>query len=514
MSSSSGGSARTLMVQGTASSVGKSLMVTGLCRLLRQDGHRVAPFKAQNMALNASVTWAGGEIGRAQAVQAEAAGVTPSEDMNPILLKPEGDARSQVVVMGRSMGSMSAREYHERKPELGRVVAECLARLRESHDVVVIEGAGSPAEINLRDRDIVNMYVARLAGAPVLLVGDIDRGGVFAALLGTLELLEPQDRACVAGLIINKFRGDVALLKPGLDFIERRTGVPVLGVVPYVPRLRIADEDSVSLESRRRRGPAGADQIEIAVVCLPRISNYDEFEPLESETGVVVRFVDARVDIERADFVILPGTKNTLADLAWLRELRLDAALVERVHRGGLVLGVCGGCQMLGESIDDPEGVESGRPMHERGLGLLPVRTRFEHTKITARVEARSLGRGFLAGATARDVRLEGYEIHMGRLVATRDDVAAFEIVSRGGHPERVLDGAVDEQGTVTGTLIHGLLENDVLRVGLLRELRRRKGVANPVASALPSKQAEYDRLAGVLRGSLDTDRLRRLVGL
>lgn len=506
--------ARTLMVQGTASSVGKSLMVTGLCRLLHQEGYRVAPFKAQNMALNASVTWGGGEIGRAQAVQAEAAGVAPTEDMNPILLKPEGDARSQVVVLGRSIGSMGAREYHERKPDLGRVVAGCLARLRETHDVVVIEGAGSPAEINLRDRDIVNMYVAHLADAPVFLVGDIDRGGVFAALLGTLELLEPDDRKRIAGLVINKFRGDVSLLKPGLELIEQRTGVPVLGVVPYVTRLRLADEDSVSLESRRGRGPAGADEVEVAVVDLPRISNYDEFEPLESEAGVAVRFVDERRDIDRADLVILPGTKNTLADLEWLRKSGLDAALVERARRGAPILGVCGGCQMLGESIDDPDGIEVGRPTRERGLGLLPVRTRFETTKVTARVEARSLGRGFLARLVAADVRVEGYEIHMGRVEAIREDVSPFEITGRGGHPARVLDGAVDEHGAVVGTMIHGLFENDTLRLALLRELRRSKGLAAPPESMLPSKPSEYDRLAGVLRESLDVARIRRLVGL
>ncbi|HEV3193761.1 MAG TPA: cobyric acid synthase, partial [Polyangiaceae bacterium] len=276
---------RTVMVQGTASSVGKSLLVTGLCRLLHRSGLRVAPFKSQNMALNAHVTLDGGEIGRAQAVQAEAAGVIATVDMNPILLKPEGDARSQVVVLGRSVGSMSAREYHEHKPDLRRIIAECLQRLRANHDVVVIEGAGSPAEINLRERDIVNMHVARIADAPVLLVGDIDRGGVFAAIVGTMELLEPDERARVAGFVINKFRGDITLLRPGLEFLEKRTGVPVVGVVPYVPRLRIADEDSVSLDARRRRGPVGPDDLEVAVVCLPRISNYDDVQALEHDPG-------------------------------------------------------------------------------------------------------------------------------------------------------------------------------------------------------------------------------------
>jgi adenosylcobyric acid synthase len=506
--------ARTLMVQGTASSVGKSLMVTGLCRILSQDGFRVAPFKAQNMALNASVTPDGGEIGRAQAVQAEAAGAIASVDMNPILLKPEGDARSQVVVLGKSIGSMSARQYHDAKLELRRIISECLVRLRETNDVVVIEGAGSPAEINLRDRDVVNMHVARVADAPVLLVGDIDRGGVFAALVGTMELLDADDRARVAGFVINNFRGDLALLKPGLDFIEQRTRVPVLGVVPHVPRLRVADEDSVSLDSRRFRGPARADQVEIVVVCLPRISNFDDFEPLEHEVGVVVRYVDRPRDVENADLVIVPGTKSTVADLAWLRASGLDAAIIGRARRGAPVLGVCGGCQILGASIDDAEGVESACAASVNGLGVLPVRTRFQGTKTTARVVARSLGRGFFAGDLPEGLRIEGYEIHMGHLETTREHVAPFEI-ERNGHPGRALDGAVDASGSIVGTMIHGLFENDALRAAILCALRRRKGLdTRQAATSLPTKQHEYDRLARVLRENLDMDRIRQITRL
>jgi adenosylcobyric acid synthase len=503
------------MVQGTASSVGKSLLVTGLCRLMRQDGRRVAPFKAQNMALNAYVTPEGGEIGRAQAVQAEAAGVVPTVDMNPILLKPEADARSQVVVLGRSIGSMTAREYHDKKHELRGVVADSLARLRDAHDVVVIEGAGSPAEVNLRDGDIVNMHVARIAEAPVLLVGDIDRGGVFAALVGTMELLEPDDRARVAGFVINKFRGDVALLKPGLDFLERRTGVPVLGVVPYVPQLRVADEDSVSLESRRARRPPRPEEVAIAVVCLPRIANYDDLEPLEHEPGVHVRFVEAPADIVEADLAIVPGSKSTMSDLRWLRETGFAAALVERARRRAPVLGICGGCQMLGERIDDPERVESGGPTTVEGLGLLEARTRFSRTKTTARVTARSLGRGFLAESVSEDARLEGYEIHMGHLETVHADVAAFEIVLRNGHRERLSDGAVGCGGAVVGTMIHGLFENDALRAGMLRFLRVRRGLAQPERTgSIPSKTSEYDRLARAVRDSVDMQRLARIAGL
>jgi adenosylcobyric acid synthase len=506
--------ARTIMVQGTASSVGKSLLVAGLCRLLRRSGLRVAPFKSQNMALNAHVTLDGGEIGRAQAVQAEAAGVVATVDMNPILLKPEGDSRSQVVVLGRSVGSMSAREYHEHKPDLRRTVAECLRRLREEYDVIVIEGAGSPAEINLRERDIVNMHVARVADAPVVLVGDIDRGGVFAALVGTMELLEPDERARVVGLVINKFRGDMSLLKPGLDFLERRTGVPVVGVVPHIPRLRIADEDSVSLDARRRRSPAGPDELEVAVVCLPRISNYDDVLALEHEPGVVVRFVERAEDIAGADLVIVPGTKSTIADLSWMRESGVASALTLRARRGGAVLGICGGCEILGESIEDPDHVESTEAAAE-GLGLLPIRTHFERTKTTARVVARSLSRGFFGSDVSSGARFEGYEIHMGRITTTRSGAAAFEITERGGRRECADDGAVDPNGAVVGTMIHGLLEDSELRSAILRALRRRRGLPEPTSvTRMPTRDAEYDRLATVLGDSLDGDWLNRILGM
>jgi adenosylcobyric acid synthase len=504
---------RTVMVQGTASSVGKSLLVTGLCRLLHRSGLRVAPFKSQNMALNAHVTLDGGEIGRAQAVQAEAAGVIATVDMNPILLKPEGDARSQVVVLGRSVGSMSAREYHEHKPDLRRIIAECLQRLRANHDVVVIEGAGSPAEINLRERDIVNMHVARIADAPVLLVGDIDRGGVFAAIVGTMELLEPDERARVAGFVINKFRGDITLLRPGLEFLEKRTGVPVVGVVPYVPRLRIADEDSVSLDARRRRGPVGPDDLEVAVVCLPRISNYDDVQALEHEPGVVVRFVERAEDIARADLVIVPGTKSTMADLAWLRESGLAAALTRRARREEPVIGICGGCEILGERIEDPDRVESTESAAE-GLGLLPIRTHFGRSKTTARVVARSAGRGFFGGDISRSARFEGYEIHMGRIATTRSEVAAFEITERGGRRECTDDGAVDASGAVVGTMIHGLLEDNELRSTILRALRRRRGLTEPTSAApMPTRDDEYNRLADAVGESLNADWLDQVLG-
>jgi adenosylcobyric acid synthase len=493
-----------IMVQGTASSVGKSLMVTALCRMFRQDGLRVVPFKAQNMALNSAVTSDGGEIGRAQAVQAEAAGVPSVVDMNPILLKPEGDARSQVVVLGKPIGSMSAAEYHARKPELRALIAECLERLRRRSDVVVIEGAGSPAEINLKDRDIVNMSVAKAADAPVLLVGDIDRGGVFASFVGTMELLEPDERARVAAFVVNKFRGDVALLRPGLEYLTGRTGVPVLGVVPFVRALRIADEDSVSLDDKI--GTRTGASIDIAVVRLPRISNYDDFDPLAHENGVAVRFVERPRDLEPADLVILPGSKSTVSDLAWLRESGFGAALERRAKRGDGILGVCGGYQMLGTQIEDPAGVESNRSSVP-GLGLLPATTRFEARKVTARLRAVVGAPSFLCADAGASV--EGYEIHMGTVDAGK---ALFEITSRNGEACRVGDGAASPDGSVVGTMIHGIFENEVVRRSLLDFLREKKGLPSAQGSSPDaSKELEYDRLADVVRANVDLALLHRI---
>src|ERR1700693_1016954 len=380
--------ARTLMVQGTASSVGKSLIVAALCRIFHREGLSVAPFKAQNMALNSFVTPDGGEIGRAQAVQAEAAGIEPRVEMNPILLKPEGGMRSQVVVRGKPLGRMPWSEYQQLKPEFVRIVADSLHSLRAKHDLIIIEGAGSPAEINLAGQDLVNMHVAAEAEAPVLLVGDIDRGGVFAHLVGTMELLAPADRERVAGFLINKFRGDPALLATGLEFLRERFRIPVLGVIPYIERLRIADEDSVALEDRRNRRADGSGQIDIGVVRLPRISNYDDFLALGHGDRVTVRFVEEAGEIGAADLAIIPGSKSTVADLEWLIESGFARAIVARAHEGGLVAGICGGCQMLGERIDDPHRVESDEAS-VRGLGLLPIVTRFAKTKVTAQVRAR-----------------------------------------------------------------------------------------------------------------------------
>lgn len=506
--------APTLMVQGTASSVGKSLLVTALCRLFYRKGLRVAPFKSQNMALNSAVTPDGLEIGRAQAVQAEAAGALCAVEMNPILLKPEGDGRSQVVVMGRPIGSMTAVEYHAYKPELRRVIADSLLRLREVYELVVIEGAGSPAEINLKDRDIVNMHVAKAANAPVLLVGDIDRGGVFASFVGTMELLEPEERALISAFVVNKFRGDIELLKPGLDFLTKRTGKPMLGVIPYVRKLRVADEDSVSLDDRETRSRATRDQLDIAVIRLPRISNFDDVQPLEHETGVVVRFVERPEDVEGTDLVILPGSKNTATDLAWLRTTGIAEVVERRSRQGQPVLGLCGGCQMLGELIEDPDQVESSEK-RVSGLGLLPLRTRFERNKVTAQIQARVFHPSFLTDDEALSEDLSAYEIHMGNVEQTRPCASPFEINRRNGKGQRTLDGAVDRTGMVVGTMLHGILENDSLRGRLLGFLRKRKGLPHPLdPRPIPTKQAEYDRLEAAVREHIDCDLLWRIARL
>ncbi len=504
--------ARTIMVQGTASAVGKSTVVAGLCRLLRQDGWSVAPFKSQNMALNAAVTADGLEIGRSQAVQAAAAGLPPAVEMNPILLKPEGEGRCQLVVSGRAVGRLGGGGYDDLRPTLAPVIAASLRTLRERHEVVVIEGAGSPAEINLKDRDLANMHVARVADAPVLLVGDIDRGGVFAAFVGTLALLDANERARVRGFVINKFRGEVARLEPGLRMLKERTGVPVLGVVPHVRNLGLADEDAVALEERRNGRRAGRDELDVVVIRTPRISNFDELGPLEREPGVTVRYVESAAELEGADLVVLPGSKGTVADLRWLESRGLAARLRARAALGAPILGICGGFQMLGHEIVDPEGIESDHP-HMRGLGLLPVRTSFARDKITAQVRVRARVASWLTPDVDRlaTAPIDGYEIHMGVVEPIGTVGQPFEVETRNGSALGSLDGAISGDGVVIGTLVHGLLENDAVRAGLLRELARRKGLAAP--GSAPALDV-YDRLADELRSALDVRLLYAIIGL
>jgi adenosylcobyric acid synthase len=502
--------AAVMMVQGTASHVGKSTLVTALCRMLRQDGFRVAPFKAQNMALNSYVAVEGGEIGRAQAVQAEAAGVEPSLLMNPILLKPEADARAQVIVNGRVQSSMSAAEYQRRKLTLWPVVVGALDRLRAECDVVVVEGAGSPAEINLRDTDLANMRVALHTRAPVLLVGDIDRGGVFASLLGTLELLAVDERELVRGFVINKFRGDPSILAPGLTFLEQRTGVPVVGVLPHLPDLDLPEEDSLGLD---RAGPTRATaRLDIAIIRLPRIANFDDFDALAAEPSVALRYVESARDLDDPDLVVIPGSKSTVADLHWLREAGLAAAILRRAAAGGPIVGVCGGFQMLGRRILDPHGMESPMPSVD-GLGLLPVETAFATEKRTCRVRARVLASIGPFGS-ARGSDASGYEIHTGKTTVDPGARSSLAILERSGARANDPDGVVSQDGLILGTYIHGLLIDDTLRHALVSWLLGRKGLPSETAPRRFDRQGQYDRLAEAVRAALDVEALKAMCRL
>lgn len=503
------------MVQGTASHVGKSVLVSALCRIFRQDGFRVAPFKAQNMSNNSYVTRDGGEIGRAQAVQAEAAGVEARVEMNPVLLKPEADHIAQVVRMGRPMVSARVKDYFGLKAQLWESVSSSLDTLRSEYDIVVIEGAGSPAEINLKATEIVNMRVALHASAPVLLCGDIDRGGVFAALVGTLELLEPREREAIRGFIINKFRGDASLLTDGLTMLEDRTGIPVAGVVHHYRDIHIPEEDSVALDIPMRSGDSdqGAT-LDIAVIQLPHISNFDDFDPLAREPGVSLRYVSSAGELGDPDLVILPGSKTTIPDLAWMNSQGLGRAVQDLHNRGAAIVGICGGYQMLGHRLYDPDGIESSVPEMD-GLGILPLSTVFAGTKETHRI------RGEVVEATgllksAGGASLTGYEIHMGRttgegvalpfLIHDRTDVAVTA--------ETAFDGAMDESGSVLGTYIHGLFHNVQLRRAILEELAGRNGRALPAVAELGAMDTEFDKLADWVRGSLDMDLIYDITGL
>jgi adenosylcobyric acid synthase len=496
---------KVLMIQGASSSVGKSLLVTALCRLFAQRGVRVAPFKAQNMSNNAAVCVDGAEIGRAQAVQAAAAGVEPTAEMNPILLKPEGHARSQVIVMGRAWRTLRAGEYYQHKAELWPVVTTALDRLRAAYELVVIEGAGSPAELNLQATDMVNMAVARYAHSPVLLVGDIDRGGVFAQLLGTLWLLPAAEQALVRALVVNKFRGDLSLFAEGVRILEARSALPVLGVVPFIPDLYIPEEDSASLAEVAEIPPVGGDEIDIAIIRLPRLANFDDFSPLAAEGGIRLRYVHSCTTLGRPHAVILPGTKSTIADLVWLQEQGLAQAIRALAATGTAVAGICGGYQMLGRNILDPQGVESPRS-HISGLGLLPVDTVFEPVKATHQAEARILG-GPDWLATLQGQTIQGYEIHMGR---TTSQQPWLTITRHSTPPTSLLDGATDATGRVWGCYLHGLFANTALRRAWLTSLGWRAAV-QPVGAAM-SLQVALDTLASQVGASLDMQRLQDIV--
>ena len=489
--------AKAIMIQGTASNAGKSLLAAALCRIFKQDGYRVAPFKSQNMALNSFITNEGLEMGRAQVVQAEAAGVEPSVRMNPILLKPESDMGSQVIVHGVPRGKMGAVEYYRHKKELIPEVQRAYDSLAAEYDVIVIEGAGSPAEINLRQDDFVNMGMARLADAPVLLCGDIDRGGVFASLYGTVKLLEPDEQTRIKGLIVNKFRGHADILAPGLTTLEELTGKPVVGVVPMLD-VDIDDEDSLSarLETGKRVG-----LVDIAVIRLPRLSNFTDFNPLERMEAVTLRYVCAPRELGNPDLILLPGTKNTMDDLRWLRESGLESQILKHAARGGAVAGICGGYQMLGREVSDPQGVEGGGSL--RGLGLLPVSTVFLGEKTRTRVTGVfQNAAGLFAGMNG--VSFEGYEIHMGDT-----DLEGAPMAVLGGEKP---DGLA--AGNVWGSYVHGIFDKGCCAQALVNCLLTAKGLDASAASVdwKEYQQAQYDKLADGVRAALDMDLIYRIL--
>ncbi|OFW59058.1 MAG: cobyric acid synthase CobQ [Candidatus Solincola sediminis] len=501
------------MVQGTGSHTGKSIMTAALCRILRQDGWRVAPFKSQNMSLNSYVTPEGGEMGRAQVLQAQAAGIEPHTDMNPILLKPASDERAQVVLNGRPVGHLGAREYHDLKLEYLPHAVAALNRLRANYQIVVIEGAGSPAEINLKDQDIANMRMAEAAQAPVLLVGDIDRGGVLASLVGTLELLDPGERTLVAGFIINKFRGSLDLLQGALDFLEERTGKPVLGVVPYIRDIGLEEEDSVNLEELRASAGRLGDkaEIDIAVIHLPHISNATDFDPLAHEDGVLLRYVSQPAGLRVPDAVLIPGSKSTCDDLDYMRGSGMAQALLRLAHAGVPVIGICGGYQMLGTRIEDPDGWER-RGAAMEGLGLLPVSTVMTGDKSTHRVEAYATSSIPALGLESGSP-IEGYEIHMGNSVSESD--YSLAIFSRDGVAVSIPDGAFNPALPVFGCYLHGLFENSCVREGFINSLRKRRGLQSLESAGRDWqewREDRLDRLAAITRSSLEMDHIYSLL--
>ncbi|MBJ6725420.1 cobyric acid synthase [Geomonas sp. Red875] len=499
-------SPRAVMFCGTGSDVGKSVLAAGFCRVLKRRGIAVAPFKSQNMALNSAVTPEGGEIGRAQAVQAEACGIEPHTDMNPVLLKPNSDLGSQVIVQGRVVGNMAVKQYHQYKPVAFEKVRESFERLKSRYSFVVMEGAGSIAEVNLKAHDIANLKAAEMAGAPAILIADIDRGGVFAQIVGTFELLEPAERAQVKGIVINKFRGDASLLKSGIDLVEAKTGVPVLGVVPWFTGFAVPEEDSVALRKRSTRPGASAAPLKIGVVRLGRISNYTDFAALEREPDVELCYLDAPEGLDRFDLVVIPGTKSTIADLNSMREVGFFDAI--RGYRG-MIAGICGGYQILGTCVADPERVESDVD-EATGLGLLDVQTTLIGSKKTHRVTGRLTDAG-LAVAPGCGPDVAGYEIHMGETTLGPHAAPFATLAERSGAAVTLGDGAVSEDGRVFGTYLHGIFDNHGFRTALLNRLRRARGVAEREATVAGTDP--LDQLADHLEKHLDLERIFTICG-
>jgi adenosylcobyric acid synthase len=543
--------AKAIMVQGTGSDVGKSILVCALCRIFRQEGLKVAPFKAQNMSNNSFVTADGREMGRAQVAQAEAAGILPTAEMNPILLKPSGNNGSQIITMGKPLRHMTAKEYYENKDSMLEIAKEAYQSLSDEYDVIVIEGAGSPAEINIKDNDIVNMKIAEIADAPVILVTDIERGGSFAWIVGTLELLDSDERDRVMGIIINKFRGDLSILESGIDMLEERIQKPVLGVLPYFTNIDIDDEDSMSLDKRSKKQKTGREtvshegtprtkgaedkkdtkeklkleletedekqenQIDVVIVRLPRISNFTDFDILIREKDISVRFVEDARSIGNPDLIILPGTKNTIGDLESIKENGIADAVINLAKTGTMVIGICGGYQMLGKVILDPENAES-KTLETEGLGLIDVSTLFRMLKNTHQVKATLHDRGSdIFRSLNRDNEITGYEIHMGETVLLNEAVPFLKIIERSDEEVSMDDGAVSSDGNVIGTYLHGIFDNDEFRLGLFNRLRESKGLSPMLAEELSTvdKEKQYDKLADWFREHINMDLIFEKIG-
>ena len=491
---------------GTASDVGKSVVVTALCRAFARAGVRIAPFKSQNMSNNSAVCPGGGEIGRAQAVQAQACGLEPSVDMNPVLLKTESDMRSHVVIRGRARFQMGVNDYERYRAEAWPEIVSSYSNLARNFELIVIEGAGGAAEINLRHRDIVNWKIAELADASVLLVADIDKGGVFASIVGTIELLAPEERQRVKGVLINKFRGDVKLLESGLRFLEQRTGIPIIGVLPWQENLGLPQEDAAMLAGIA--GPAANKPLSIGVIHLPCISNYTDFEALESEADIAVHYLSDPSIAPRLDVLIIPGTKSTVADLKWLRRAGWEDFLVRHRRAGGWVAGICGGYQMLGRRIVDSDGVESDTP-ETIGLGLLEIETTFQAEKITDRIRAIHL---------PTNLPIVGYEIHAGRVTGIPESRGLFRLTHRDTGAVDELEGVRSDDGRVIGTSIHGVFDSADFRRNFLDEIRVSKGLA-PLDSAervdtSAGSLAAFDRIADALEACVDMSQIAALVGV
>ena len=498
--------ANPIMIQGTMSNVGKSLLTAGLCRILYQEGFSVAPFKSQNMALNSFITQDGFEMGRAQVMQAEAAHLEPDVSMNPILLKPTNDTGSQVIINGEVYKTMSARDYFQFKKQLVPKILSAYDKLDKQYDVIVIEGAGSPAEINLKTEDIVNMGMAEMADAPVLLVGDIDRGGVFAQLIGTIMLLEPEERARVKGLIINKFRGDPTILDSGVRMLEEKTGIPVVGVIPYL-HVDIDDEDSLS---PRLDQATEINLIDIAVIRTPRISNFTDFNPFSYVEGVSLRYVSSVGELKNPDMVILPGTKNTMGDLAWLRQSGLETAILKLADRGKIIFGICGGYQMLGDHLYDPDGVEEGGEM--AGLGLLPMDTIFEKQKVRTRVQGQFLSHLDGELKPLQGVSFEGYEIHMGisTLKGNTQPMTQLKDESLG-----FIKNEGCQKANVYGTYVHGIFDTDEVTSAIINAICQIKGLdARTAIDVSAYKETQYDALADGVRQHIDLDKILEIIGM